>query len=271
MGDDETLNNAVNTVNASLAATQSIVTHGSEVATVTEDQLHTWVKLEDDLSVSFDEEACTTWCQKDLSEKLDTIGSKRSFTLPDGRGVTVEGGTYGWCCDGADIASRIAANVRAGEKGKVEVSWKVEAATWNPGGQDWGDTFVEIDLGAQHVKMFKGDKVVWESDCVTGKTSDGHGTPAGVYYINNNMESGNVELRGEIDPKTNKPEYISYVKYWMPFIDNGYALHDADWRSSFGGDIYVNNGSHGCVNLPPDKAKELYGLVSVGTVVVVHN
>ena len=130
--------------------------------------------------------------------------------------------------------------------------------------------FIEIDLGAQHVKMFDGGNVIWETDCVTGKTADGHDTPQGVYYINDNMQSGNVELRGEIDPKTNEPEYISYVKYWMPFIGNGYALHDADWRSSFGGDIYKNDGSHGCVNLPPDKAAELYGLVSVGTVVVVH-
>ena len=271
LSDDEKLNKAVDEVNASFGATQSIVTRDTEVATVDEDQLHAWVKLEDDLTVSFDEEACTKWCQKDLSEKLDTIGSKRSFKLPDGRNVTVEGGTYGWCCDGADIASHIAENVRAGNKGTIEVSWKVSAEKWNPGGQDWGDKFVEIDLGSQHVKLFDGGKVTWESDCVTGKTSDGHGTPAGVYYINDNMQSGNVELRGEIDPKTNKPEYISYVKYWMPFINNGYALHDADWRSSFGGDIYVNDGSHGCVNLPPDKAKELYGMVGVGTVVVVHN
>lgn len=269
--DDEKLNAAVDKVNASFGATQKLVTHGTEVATVGEDLLQKWVKLEDDLSVSFDDAACTTWAQGDLSAKLDTIGSSRSFALPDGRSVSVSGGTYGWCCDGAAIAADIADHVREGTSGEVEVSWKVEAAKWNPGGQEWGDKFVEIDLGAQHVKLFDGDKVAWESDCVTGKTADGHNTPTGVYYINSNMQSGNVELRGEIDPKTHEPEYISYVKYWMPFIDNGYALHDADWRSSFGGDIYKNDGSHGCVNLPPDKAADLYGMVGVGTVVVVHS
>ena len=35
--------------------------------------------------------------------------------------------------------------------------------------------------------------------------------------------------------------------------------------------IYKYSGSHGCVNLPPSKAAELYGLISVGTIVVVHN
>lgn len=268
--DDKKLNDTVKKVNASLDAKQDIVANGSTVATVDDDLLQKWVKVSDDFSVSFDTDACTKWARGELSEKVDTIGSKRSYKFPDGRSGEVTGGTYGWCCDGAAIATSISENVLAGKAGEVAVPWITEAAKWNPGGQDWGDRFIEIDLGAQHVKMFDGSNVIWESDCVTGKTADGHDTPTGVYYINDNMQSGNVELRGEIDPKTNEPEYISYVKYWMPFINNGYALHDADWRSSFGGDIYKNDGSHGCVNLPPDKAAELYGIVSVGTVVVVH-
>ncbi|MBQ3466630.1 MAG: L,D-transpeptidase, partial [Firmicutes bacterium] len=43
------------------------------------------------------------------------------------------------------------------------------------------------------------------------------------------------------------------------------------WRSNFGGDIYKYSGSHGCVNLPTNKAPELYNLISVGTVVIIHN
>lgn len=61
------------------------------------------------------------------------------------------------------------------------------------------------------------------------------------------------------------------MAYWMPFVGNSVGLHDADWRSKFGSNIYEYNGSHGCVNLPPDKAAELAGLINVGTVVVVHN
>ena len=103
------------------------------------------------------------------------------------------------------------------------------------------------------MRYFVDGGIVWEADCVTGGMNQGemHHTPTGVYYINDNMQSGNVELRGEIDPATNQPKYISYVRYWMPFIDNSHALHDADWRSSFGGDIYLSFGSHGCINLPP--------------------
>ena len=56
----------------------------------------------------------------------------------------------------------------------------------------------------------------------------------------------------------------------MPFIGGGWGLHDADWRSSFGGSIYKGGGSHGCVNLPPDVAKKMYAQMEVGTPVIVY-
>ena len=51
---------------------------------------------------------------------------------------------------------------------------------------------------------------------------------------------------------------------------SGTGLHDANWRSSFGGTIYQCNGSHGCVNMPPAKAQELYSMLSVGTPVIMY-
>ena len=55
----------------------------------------------------------------------------------------------------------------------------------------------------------------------------------------------------------------------MPF-DGGIGLHDASWRRKFGGNIYLKDGSHGCVNMPSDKASDLYENVEVGTKVLVH-
>ena len=49
----------------------------------------------------------------------------------------------------------------------------------------------------------------------------------------------------------------------MPFNGN-VGMHDASWRSSFGADIYLRNGSHGCVNLPPKKAEAVYQYVEKG-------
>ena len=64
--------------------------------------------------------------------------------------------------------------------------------------------------------------------------------------------------------------YASPVSYWMPY-NGGEGLHDATWRSYFGGEIYHDNGSHGCVNMPLDKAGEVYSHVHVGDKVLVKN
>lgn len=272
--DDPKLTSVVDEGNSYMQATQELVTHDKTVATIGEDQLVKWVSMNDDMEFTFDEEACATWAKGDLSRELDSYGSTRTYTRPDGASITVSGGTYGWIIDGADIASNIAKNVMSGKAGTVDVSFKQTAESWNPGGQDWGSRYIDVDLTAQYVRFYDGDTVIWETECVTGgldSKGEMHNTPTGVYAINDNKRSGNVKLTGKTDPKTLEPEYISYVDYWMPFIDDSVALHDADWRSSFGGSIYLSNGSHGCVNLPVAKAKELYDMAAVGTVVVVHD
>ena len=65
-------------------------------------------------------------------------------------------------------------------------------------------------------------------------------------------------------------EYESPVDYWMPF-NGGIGLHDANWRSKFGGTIYETNGSHGCVNLPPSQVKELYDYLYKNVPVICHS
>lgn len=63
-------------------------------------------------------------------------------------------------------------------------------------------------------------------------------------------------------------EYETDVDYWMPF-NGDIGIHDMTERGAFGGDIYINNGSHGCINTPYDAAKQIYNIVSAGTKVVV--
>ena len=71
----------------------------------------------------------------------------------------------------------------------------------------------------------------------------------------------NVTLKGA--------DYESPVTYWMPF-NGGIGLHDATWRSRFGGSIYYYSGSHGCVNLPYSAAADIYSIVEAGMPVVCY-
>ena len=271
LSNDPKLKEGVDKVNGQLGAVQKLKVGDKDVFEVGSDLIAGWLKVDEDLKATVDTDAIVKWAQGELSEKLDSVGAQRTFTRPDGKSITVSGGSYGWIIDGESLGKQIAENIMSGTGATIDVPMLQTADTWNPGGQDWGKRYIDIDVSEQHVRLYNGDgNVIWESDCVTGNTTEKHDTPQGVYQINSNKEKGDVVLEGPIDEKTNKPEYVSHVTYWMPFVWNAVALHDATWRYSFGGDIYQTSGSHGCVNLPYDKAAELYDICEVGDVVVVH-
>lgn len=53
----------------------------------------------------------------------------------------------------------------------------------------------------------------------------------------------------------------------MPF-NGGIGFHDASWQPYFGGDRYLEGGSHGCINMPPDSAAELYNIIQYNVPIV---
>ena len=126
-------------------------------------------------------------------------------------------------------------------------------------GNDYGDSYVEINLTAQHLFLYKEGKLVIESDFVSGNHARGFDTPTGAYGITYTQKD--ATLRGD--------NYETPVSYWMPFAGN-VGMHDASWRSQFGGSIYKTAGSHGCINLPPSVAKVIFENVSKNYPVLVY-
>ena len=94
-------------------------------------------------------------------------------------------------------------------------------------GNDYGNTYVEINLTAQHLYFYANGKLLVESDFVSGNAAKGWSTPAGAYSIT--YKQRNATLKGQ--------GYATPVSYWMPF-NGGIGLHDANWRKTFGGTIY---------------------------------
>lgn len=117
--------------------------------------------------------------------------------------------------------------------------------------------FVIVDISSQKMVQFRGCIPEVISDVVTGK--DSTPTDLGLYSIHSKVPGR--YLVGD--------DYVVYVNYWMGFNkDAGEGLHDIK-RRKFGGEIYHEKGSHGCVNLPYKKAEELFQNVSVGDKVLI--
>ena len=122
------------------------------------------------------------------------------------------------------------------------------------------NTYVDVNITDQTMTYILNGEPVLASACVTGDVNRSRATPIGIFAVYGHVKG--TYLTG--------PTWHNWVDYWMPFSRGGCGLHDATWRRKFGGNIYKTNGSHGCVNLPHDKAEELFNMITVGTVVIVH-
>ena len=228
---------------------------GEEEQVLTLENLQSFVTF-DDAGMILDDQKIAEYVDA-LAEKYDTKGKPHEFKTTSGTTVTLEAGSYGWEMNRTETAELLKAALAEGGRATVEPVFKQSARSFVNG--DIGDTYVECDLDEQHVYVYVDGELKLDTDCVSGKAVNNSCTPNGVYAIYGKQR--NAVLVGE--------GYRTPVSYWMPFYRN-YGLHDANWRSSFGGKNYVNNGSHGCVNLPVSFAGELFETVEIGTPVIVH-
>ena len=267
--DDQDLNNQLKAANEyCLSAITYTTPKGKEIA-LDGSTLITWLSKQDDGSYTKDEsvfkEKLTAFV-KELASQYNSIGVTRTFTGKDGQSHTVSGGTYGFR---VSTDSEVSALLKMINENKSENNRIPEHTGQLPSGENGGlgTTYLEINITKQHLWFVKDGSVVLESDFVSGKESDPTRlTPSGTFYIYN--KDRYRVLRGTKQPN-GKYEYESPVSYWMPF-NKGIGLHDASWRSTFGRDIYINSGSHGCINLPTGFAGSLYSQIYVNLPVVVY-
>lgn len=221
-----------------------------------------WIRLEQDGSFALDEsgqlileEAMIKEYIASLASKYDTIGGKREFQATRGEVVTIEGGTYGnQLNQKAETEYLLNAFLAHNQADRVPEYTK---SARQQGADDIGGTYVEVDMGRQIMYYYEEGELQLETPIVTGNTALKRGTPERVCYVY--AKQKNRILRG--------PGYASHVNFWMP-VNGGIGIHDAKWRSKFGGEIYKDGGSHGCINTPYDIMVKFFDMVDIGTPVV---
>lgn len=217
--------------------------------------IHTWLS-EKNGKVVVDEEAVLAYV-KELGKSYNTAYKPKTLKTSYGTDVTISNGSYGWRIDNDGETAQILEDLKTGECIERE---PVYFQTANSHGEnDYGDSYVEINLTAQHLFLYKDGKLVIESDFVSGNVAKGHSSPTGAYGLT--YKTRDAILRGE--------DYETPVSYWMPFAGD-VGMHDATWRKSFGGNIYKTNGSHGCINLPLSVAQTIYNNIDKGYAVLVY-
>lgn len=253
--DDEKLLAAIDTMNK-YAGSEIDYEIGSEKETLDINTFADWLSINDNEKVEIDEEKVADYVSE-LGTKYNTYGKSKQLATSYGTTITMSNCHYGWKIDAETEAAAIVDDIKGGEKVTRDLNYQYTAASHT--GNDYGNSYVEINLTAQHLYLYKNGSLVIDSDFVSGNPSKGNATHTGVFGVT--YTERNATLKGQ--------NYATPVSFWMPFNGNE-GMHDATWRSSFGGSIYKRNGSHGCVNLPYSVAQTIFENVSAGFPVFVY-
>lgn len=188
---------------------------------------------------------------------LDGVYAKFHNVEPTRELIYYRVGDNGWRLDRDKLAADVAEAIASGVDATVYPSYD---RTWywqNYYGID--NTFVEVSIDNQYLWYYVDGEVLVETPVVTGNLSTGDFTRRGCFKI-----YGMVT-----DTTLTGPTWNDHVEYWMPF-DGGIGFHDSSWRDEYGGDIYITDGSHGCVNTPLEAVATIYENIWKGVPVVVY-
>lgn len=229
---------------------------GSKREVVDGNVIQYWIAVDENLDIILDKDKVRAYV-KAMGKKYDTVGVKRSFKTSLGTMVDIEGGIYGWKIDQESETSALAENINSGRTLIREPAYIQKAVS--RAGNEIGETYVEINITRQHMWFYKDGRLIAQGPVVTGNPNRGNATVTGAYMLNYKQEG--AVLSG--------PGYEAGVQYWMPFYGN-IGIHDAKWRSAFGGEIYKKNGTHGCVNAPYYLAKTIYKHIVSGIPIICY-
>ncbi len=267
--DDIELNNIINIYNRYVKASVTYV-FGSYKEKIDWDTIKDWIVIEDGVG-SINEELAYEYVER-LAMKYNTLHYDRNFHTSIGTDIVIPSSEndYGYMIYQDGEFSQLLLDIESNTDVEREPVYYTTASDYgNPvfyrrdGMDDLAGNYVEVNISMQHLWFYRDGGLVIDTDVVTGCVARNSETKTGAFPLAY-KESPSI-LRGQ-DAANG---YETKVNYWMPFYD-GQGLHDANWRSAFGGNIYVTSGSHGCVNIPPAAAEVIYHNIEEGMAIIIY-
>ena len=263
--DSAELQDIVNAYN-NLTKANITYTFGDETVTLDGNTIKDWLQFDEKGQLLQDDGAFRQHVVDyvaQLAADRDTVGTERQFQTTSGRTVYVYGSAYGWKIDQDGEVAQLMQEIQSGTQTTREPVYDMRANAH--GTNDLGNTYIEVDLTEQYMWYYQNGNIIFQSDIVSGLPSDpDRKTPPGIFTLYS--KSSPAVLRGAMTANGTY-SYEQSVTYWMPF-NGDIGFHDADWQPYFGGDRYLTGGSHGCINLPPENAGQLYSLIQYDVPIV---
>ena len=137
---------------------------------------------------------------------------------------------------------------------------------------------IVVSTTEQALRLYQNGKLVTSFQVTTGRAE----LPAlaGEWSVQNRESP--TEFKSPDPPGSPYWYPPTHINYAILYHHGGYFLHDSWWRKDYGpgtqfphvdsgGDtVYSGDGSHGCVNLPEDKAAWLYANTDFSTQIIIY-
>ncbi len=249
--DDPDLTKEMDSLNKIAKVTGNYTINGNTFQ-IPRESIMDWLSYKDG-NTTIDEDKVRSYVAS-IGEQYNTSTNSSTFKSTKQGEVTVPAGTLSWTIQTDAETEALIEALKAGED---FTRTPIAQGSTDAGSPLFGNTYIEVDLKNQHMWYYKDGELVLDTKIISGKPATP--TPTGVFYVWNKEED--ATLTGE--------DYASPVDYWMPIDWTGVGIHDSDWQTEYGGDLWKTRGSHGCINTPPGVMKELYSKAEVGTPVIV--
>ena len=130
-----------------------------ENVVVDKNLISTWLTVDESMNVVFNENGVREWMVS-FGDQYDTMGAARTITTPWGKTAEVSGGDYGWSIDEETESAALINSIKNGEVVTREPAYYIGGTAASHGPQDWGTTYAEVDLSAQHMWYIQDGAVV---------------------------------------------------------------------------------------------------------------
>jgi lipoprotein-anchoring transpeptidase ErfK/SrfK len=158
----------------------------------------------------------------------------------------------------------------------VNVSAKLRGVEAGGGAWGFGDFTSAMTIGEKHLsvvdvashmmQVFQNDQLVQTWPISAGRAN--LPTIGGTLYVPYKSQDVKMDSLTLGIPRNSPDGYFDHV-YWNTAISfNGFYIHAAPWDIAQQG---VENVSHGCVNISPDRATTFFHFSQVGDIVQVKN
>ena len=240
-----------------LSLTYTYAPEGEAVSrqAITRAELASFLTVRKDFSVAVNPSGVENYVSR-MAERYNAPGRRGAFHTTGGNDIGYTVDYYGQSLNQAAMAEDLTACLENGTSGVREAPYYAAGAYSH---MAYGGNYVEIDLSAQQLWVYRNGEQKVSAPIVSGCVAKGYETPTGIYSVED----------WDTDATLVGDDYETHVDYWIGFL-GGYGIHDANWRWDFGGDIYLYSGSHGCVNVSPYQAELIHSNTALGTKVILY-